>query len=165
MYVDTENQVDMSTAISGSGPAYIFNLMEDMIDAGVHMGFPRDKATKLVYHTLLGSTLYAMETGEHPAILRNNVTSPNGTTASAIYELESGGFRTCVKDAMWACYRRSLEMGGHESNVGPGRTPMPQGDRLLEQLLDPNSDSGYQLTLERKGDKDDDSAADGRWVA
>ena len=135
-----------------------------MIDAGVHMGFPREKATKLVYHTLLGSTLYAMETGEHPAILKNNVTSPNGTTASAIYELENGGFNTTVKDAMWACYRRSLEMGGHESNVGPGRSntssPGPSGDqRMLEQLFANDADSDFRLTLERKGDSDSDSWA------
>jgi len=112
----------MSTSISASGPAYIFLLMEAMIDAGVHMGFSRDTATALVYHTLLGSTLYAMETGEHPAILRNMVTSPAGTTASAIYELEKGKFRVVIKDAIWACYRRSLEMGGKTSDVGPGRT-------------------------------------------
>lgn len=62
-----------------------------------------------------------METGEHPAILRNSVTSPAGTTASALYELENGRFRTVIKDAIWACYRRSLEMGGKDSNVGPGR--------------------------------------------
>jgi pyrroline-5-carboxylate reductase len=74
----------------------------------------------------LGSTLYAMETGEHPAILRNMVTSPAGTTASAIYELESGRFRTVIKDAMWACYRRSLEMGDADSSVGPGRQSMPE---------------------------------------
>ena len=88
----------MSTSISGSGPAYIFMLMEAMIDAGVHMGFSRDTATTLCYHTLLGSTLYAMETGEHPAVLRNMVTSPAGTTASAIYELENGKFRVVIKD-------------------------------------------------------------------
>jgi pyrroline-5-carboxylate reductase len=121
--VDDEKFVDMSTSISGSGPAYIFMLMEAMIDAGVHMGFPRDTAAKLCHHTLLGSTLYAMETGEHPAILRNMVTSPAGTTASAIYELENGKFRVVIKDAIWACYRRSLEMGGKESSVGPGRSP------------------------------------------
>jgi hypothetical protein len=97
-------------------------LMESMIDAGVHMGFSRETATTLVYHTILGSTLYAMETGEHPAILRNSVTSPAGTTASALYELERGRFRTVIKDAIWSCYRRSLEMGGMDSNVGPGRT-------------------------------------------
>ncbi|KAL3925840.1 MAG: hypothetical protein SGARI_005773 [Bacillariaceae sp.] len=64
IYVDDEKFVDMSTSISGSGPAYIFLLMEAMIDAGVHMGFPRETATTLVHHTLLGSTMYAMETGE-----------------------------------------------------------------------------------------------------
>lgn len=67
-----------------------------------------------------GSTLYAMETGTHPALLRNSVTSPGGTTASAIYELERGGLRPLVNDAIWACYRRSLEMGGRNSSVGPG---------------------------------------------
>ena len=115
----------MSTSISGSGPAYIFLLMEAMIDAGVHMGFSRETATTLVHQTLLGSTLYAMESGQHPAILRNSVTSPAGTTASAIYELENGKFRTVIKDAIWACYRRSLEMAGSDSNVGPGRVALP----------------------------------------
>eukprot|EP00536_Pseudo-nitzschia_multiseries_P001592 jgi/Psemu1/181511/e_gw1.20.106.1 len=119
IYVDDEKFVDMSTSISGSGPAYIFMLMEAMIDSGVHMGFSRETATTLVHHTLLGSTLYAMKTNEHPAILRNSVTSPAGTTASAIYELEKGGLRPLVNDAIWACYRRSLEMGGHNSSVGP----------------------------------------------
>lgn len=66
-----------------------------------------------------------MESGQHPAILRNSVTSPAGTTASAIYELENGKFRTVIKDAIWACYRRSLEMGGADSNVGPGRVAYP----------------------------------------
>mmetsp|Transcript_28320 Transcript_28320/g.79599 ORF Transcript_28320/g.79599 Transcript_28320/m.79599 type:complete len:368 (-) Transcript_28320:250-1353(-) len=122
LYVDDEKFVDMSTSISGSGPAYIFLLMEAMIDAGVHMGFSRETATTLCYHTLMGSTMYAMETGEHPAILKNMVTSPAGTTASAVYELENGKFRTVVNDAIWACYRRSLEMGGQNSEVGPGRS-------------------------------------------
>jgi pyrroline-5-carboxylate reductase len=122
IYVNDEKFIDMSTAISGSGPAYVFLLMEAMIDAGVHLGFSRDMASTLTHHTLLGSTRFAMETKEHPAILRNNVTSPAGTTASAIYELEDGKFRTVVKDAIWACYRRALEMGGEVSNVGPGRT-------------------------------------------
>lgn len=124
MFVDDESFIDMSTSISGSGPAYIFLLMEAMIDAGVHMGFSRDTATILTHHTLLGSTKFAMETGEHPAVLRNSVTSPAGTTASAIYELENGKFRTVIKDAIWACYRRSLEMGNKNSQVGPGRTNM-----------------------------------------
>mmetsp|Transcript_58651 Transcript_58651/g.143431 ORF Transcript_58651/g.143431 Transcript_58651/m.143431 type:complete len:444 (+) Transcript_58651:197-1528(+) len=120
IFVEDEKFVDMSTSLSGSGPAYIFLLMEAMIDAGVHMGFSRETATTLVHHTLLGSTLYAMETGEHPAILRNSVTSPAGTTASAIYALEAGQFRTTIKDAIWACYRRSLEMAGKDPAVGPG---------------------------------------------
>ncbi len=74
IFVDDESYIDMSTSISGSGPAYIFLLMEAMIDAGVHMGFTRDTATALVHHTLLGSTMYAMDSGRHPAILRNEVT-------------------------------------------------------------------------------------------
>jgi pyrroline-5-carboxylate reductase len=119
--VDDEKFIDMATSISGSGPAYIFLLIESMVDTAVHMGFGRDTATKLVHQTLLGSTLYAMKTGEHPATLRNSVTSPAGTTASAVYELEKGGMRWVVSDAIWACYRRSLEMGGNDSNVGPGR--------------------------------------------
>lgn len=117
---------------------YIFMLMESMIDAGVHMGFPRDKATTLVYHTMLGSTLYAMESGEHPAILRNRVTSPSGTTASAIYELENGRLRTVIKDAMWACYRRSLEMGNHDPNVGPHRNHF-----MGNQASNDNDDKGH----------------------
>lgn len=138
MYVDDESFIDMATSISGSGPAYIFMLMESMIDAGVHMGFPREKATTLVYQTMLGSTLYAMESKEHPAILRNMVTSPSGTTASALYELENGRFRTVIKDAMWACYRRSLEMGNHDSNVGPGRHHVPEPRIVLTTTGDSN---------------------------
>mmetsp|Transcript_4427 Transcript_4427/g.8598 ORF Transcript_4427/g.8598 Transcript_4427/m.8598 type:complete len:200 (-) Transcript_4427:235-834(-) len=121
VYVPDESFIDMATSISGSGPAYIFLLMEAMIDAGVHMGFNRETATILVEETLLGSTMYAMASKEHLASLKNSVTSPGGTTASATYELESGRFRTVVQDAIWACYRRSLEMGGRDSNVGPGR--------------------------------------------
>ena len=126
--VDDEQFIDMATSISGSGPAYVFMLIEAMVDSGVHMGFPRDVATKLVHQTLLGSTIYAMGTEEHPAVLKNSVTSPAGTTASAMYELEKGRFRTVVQDAIWACYRRSLEMGGQDSNVGPGRRVAPAGE-------------------------------------
>jgi pyrroline-5-carboxylate reductase len=143
MYVDDESFIDMATSISGSGPAYIFMLMESMIDAGVHMGFPREKATTLVYHTMLGSTIYAMESGEHPAILRNMVTSPSGTTASALYELENGRFRTVIKDGMWACYRRSLEMGNNDSNVGPGRRHEPR--IVVETSSNPDSDLSEKI--------------------
>ena len=147
--MDDEKFVDMSTSISGSGPAYIFMLMEAMIDAGVHMGFPRDVATKLCYQTLMGSTLYAMETGEHPAILRNMVTSPAGTTASAIYELENGKFRVVIKDAIWACYRRSLEMGGKDSEVGPGRS---HHEAPVKQIIHHHYPSGEMTDR----DSDDD---------
>jgi pyrroline-5-carboxylate reductase len=74
----------MATSISGSGPAYVFLLIETMVDSAVHMGFSREVATKLVLQTILGSTLYAMQTGDHPTVLRNSVTSPAGTTASAL---------------------------------------------------------------------------------
>lgn len=119
--MEDERFLDMATAISGSGPAYVFLTMEAMIDAGVHMGFPRHIAERLVMNTLLGTCLYAIQSGEHVSKLRNDITSPGGTTASAIYNLERGGFRTTVSDAVWAAYRRSLELGGKDSNVGPGR--------------------------------------------
>ena len=153
----------MSTSISGSGPAYVFLLMEAMIDAGVHMGFSRDTASTLVHHTLLGSTLYAMETGEHPAILRNSVTSPAGTTASAIYELENGKFRVVIKDANWACYRRSLEMGDLGSDVGPGQTkikvpevPSEASHRLTSKHHPIEAPSG-KFTVESMVDTKDDN--------
>ena len=146
--MDDESFIDMATSISGSGPAYIFLLMEAMIDAGVHMGFSRDMATTLVHQTLLGSTLYAMDKKDHPAILRNSVTSPAGTTASAIYELEDGKFRTVIKDAIWACYRRSLEMGGNDSNVGPGRAvpyfPPPPYTPPSGECVDENDEQSNQ---------------------
>ena len=125
IFVEEENFIDMSTSISGSGPAYVFLLIEAMVDAGVQEGFSREVATELVHQTLLGSTLYAMESKEHPAVLKNSVTSPAGTTASAIYTLERGNFRTVVQDAIWSCYRRSLEMAGKDSHVGPGRSAGP----------------------------------------
>jgi pyrroline-5-carboxylate reductase len=111
LYVADENYLDMATALSGTGPAYIFLLMEAMIDAGVHLGFPRYMAQELVLQTVLGSARYAMRSGQHMAELRNGVTSPGGTTASALYELERGGLRTVLSDAIWAAYRRSAELG------------------------------------------------------
>jgi len=122
VFVEKEDYLDMATALSGTGPAYILLQMEAMIDAGVHIGFPRNIATKLVHQTMLGSCLYAMQSGKHAAMLRNDITSPGGTTASAVYDLEKGGFRTVMSDAIWAAYRRSLELGGKSSQVGPGRS-------------------------------------------
>lgn len=122
--VDDEKYLDMATALSGSGPAYVLLLMESMIDAGVHFGFPRAVATKLVLQTVKGTAIYASssEAGQANATaLRADITSPGGTTASALYSLEKGGFRTTVSDGLWAAYRRSLELGGSDSNVGPDR--------------------------------------------
>jgi pyrroline-5-carboxylate reductase len=82
-----------------------------MVDAGVHLGFPRYMAQELVLQTMRGSVLYALQGGRHLAELRNGVTSPGGTTASALYELERGGLRTVLSDAIWAAYRRSAELG------------------------------------------------------
>lgn len=129
IFVEDEGFLDMATAISGSGPAYLYLTMEAMIDAGVHMGFPRHIAERLVQKTLLGSCLYAIHSGDHISKLRNDITSPGGTTASALHGLERGGFRATVSDAIWAAYRRSLELGGKDSNVGPGRShgnPLPK---------------------------------------
>jgi pyrroline-5-carboxylate reductase len=111
LYVADENYLDMATALSGTGPAYFFLLMEAMVDAGVHLGFPRYMAEELVLQTMLGSVRYAMGSDRHMAELRNRVTSPGGTTAAALYELERGGLRTVLSDAIWAAYRRSAELG------------------------------------------------------
>lgn len=121
VFVEEEGYIDIATAISGSGPAYVLLIMEAMIEAGVHMGYPRAIAKKLVQKTILGTALYAIESNEHPTVLRNDITSPGGTTASALYELEKGRFRSVMTDALWAAYRRSLEMGGNDSRVGPHR--------------------------------------------
>ncbi len=110
-YVDDETYLDMATALSGTGPAYFFLLLEAMVDAGVHLGFPRYMAEKLVMQTMIGSALYAQQSGKHLAELKNGVTSPAGTTAAALYELERGGLRTVLTDAIWAAYRRSAELG------------------------------------------------------
>jgi len=113
--VDDESYLDMATALSGTGPAYVFLFMEAMIDAGVHMGFSRRISEQLVIETLKGSVAYyetANKKGEaHVAALRNQVTSPGGTTAQAMYYLEKAGFRTAISRAIWAAYQRSVELG------------------------------------------------------
>jgi pyrroline-5-carboxylate reductase len=109
--VADESFVAMATALSGTGPTYLFAVMEALIDAGVHMGFPRELAHDLVVETLVGSAEYAAASDLHPAQLRNLVTSPGGTSAAAIYELEKGRIRTVLSDAVWAAYRRTLELG------------------------------------------------------
>lgn len=110
--VASEREIDMATALSATGPAYVFLFMEALVDAGVHLGFSRRVATRLVEQTVLGSVHYAMDAPEHIAHLRNQVTSPGGTTASALYELEKGRLRTVLSDAVWAAFRRCRELGG-----------------------------------------------------
>jgi pyrroline-5-carboxylate reductase len=109
--VDDEKLVAMATAVSGTGPTYVFLVMEALIDAAVHLGFPRHIAHDLVIETLEGSTLFAKSSGMHPAQLRNMVTSPGGTSAAALHELESGRLRTVLSEAVWAAYRRTSELG------------------------------------------------------
>lgn len=119
--VEEERWVAMATAVSGTGPAYVFLVMEALIDAAVHLGFPRHIAHDLVIETLEGSTRFAKQSGDHPAVLRNMVTSPGGTSAAAIHELESGRLRTVLSEAVWAAFRRTLEVGDQiDEQLGVG---------------------------------------------
>ena len=111
MYVENENMIDMATALSATGPTYIFMMMEALVDAGVHMGFSRHVSEELVTQTMLGSVLFARETHKHPAELRNMVTSPGGTSAEAIYQMEKGSLRTVLSKAVYAAYQRAVALG------------------------------------------------------
>lgn len=102
-----EKQQDAVTAISGSGPAYLFFVVEAMIEAGVHLGLPRSTSTELVVQTVVGSAKLLRETGEHPTVLRERVTSPGGTTAAAVRELEDHKVRAAFLTAMEAARNRS----------------------------------------------------------
>lgn len=106
-----EAQQDAVTAISGSGPAYLFYVVESMIEAGVHLGLPRATATDLVVQTVVGSATMLRETGTHPTVLREQVTSPAGTTAAAVRELEIHKVRAAFLAAMEAARNRSRELG------------------------------------------------------
>jgi len=122
--VDDERYLDMATALSGTGPAYVLLVMEAMIDAGVHLGFSRRIAEKLVLQTMRGTVEYARQSPRHPATLRNEVTSPGGTSAEAIYQLEKGGLRTVISRAIWAAYQRSVALGGGSDQPRlAGRSP------------------------------------------
>lgn len=114
LFVDDEGYLDMATAINGSGPGYVFIMMEAMIDAAVHLGLSRRVAEELVFQTMLGSVHYAMQSGKHVAELRNQVTSPGGTTAAALYHMEKGGLRTVISRGIWAAYERSVQLGKGE---------------------------------------------------
>jgi pyrroline-5-carboxylate reductase len=114
IYVEDETFLDKATALSGTGPAYVYLFMEAMVDAGVHLGFPRRTAEQLVVQTLRGSVEFYDQNDEGPrhlSRLRNQVTSPGGTAAEALYFLEKAGFRTAISRAIWAAYQRSLELG------------------------------------------------------
>jgi pyrroline-5-carboxylate reductase len=110
-----ESQLDAVTALSGSGPAYFFYLVEAMIDAGILLGLPRTLAAELIVQTAVGSATMLRDSGEHPVQLREAVTSPGGTTIAAIRELEIHGVRAALLAAIEAAAKRSKELGADES--------------------------------------------------
>ncbi len=116
--VEDEDALDMATAVSGTGPTYVFLVMEALVEAAVHLGFSRRVARKLVIQTMLGSALFAGESGKHLAELRNMVTSPGGTSAEAIYQLEKGALRTIISKAVWAAYQKSRLLGEMSAKKG-----------------------------------------------
>lgn len=122
VFVEEESFLDKATALSGTGPAYVYLFMESMVDAGVHLGFPRRVAEKLVVQTVRGSVSYYShaDTESHLSRLRNQVTSPGGTSAEALYYLEKAGFRTAISRAIWAAYERSVELGRGAKTSPPG---------------------------------------------
>lgn len=109
--VDDEHYINHVTAVSGSGPGYVFLMLEAMIDAGVSVGLPRPLAKQLAEQTLLGSMQYALASGKHPAELRNDVTSPAGTTAAGLNAMEEAGLRTAITKGVRAAFERSVELG------------------------------------------------------
>ena len=114
MYVSEEKYLDMATALSASGPAYVFLFLESLIDAGVYLGLSRDMAQTLALQTIQGSAALARESGKHPAELRNMVTSPGGTTAEALLTLEEKGFRGILINAVIDAHEKALDLGGEE---------------------------------------------------
>ncbi len=111
IYVSGEKYIDMATALSGSGPAYVFLIIEALVDAGVHIGMPRDMAEKLAVQTVLGSARAVEVMGKHPAELKNMVTSPGGTTTEGLLQLETGGLRSLLLQAVIAAYNKSRALG------------------------------------------------------
>ncbi len=113
IFVEEEDYLDKATALSGTGPAYVYLFMEAMVDAGVHLGFSRRIAEQLVVETVRGAVNYydLHDEHRHLARLRNQVTSPGGTSAEALYYLEKAGFRTAISRAIWAAYERSTALG------------------------------------------------------
>lgn len=111
MFVADEKYLDMATALSASGPAYVFLFLEAMIDAGVYLGLPRDMAGTLALQTFLGSATLAKQSGKHPAELRNMVTSPGGTTAEALLSMEEDGLRSTIINAVIAAHEKATTLG------------------------------------------------------
>jgi len=111
IYFDDEKYIDMATAVSGSGPAYIYLIIEALTDAAVHIGLPRLQAEDLVLQTVLGSALFLEQSDKHPAELRNMVTSPGGTTADGLLKLEKGKLRATISKAVIASYKKAKQLG------------------------------------------------------
>ncbi len=114
IYVDDEKYIDMATAISGSGTAYFFLFVEALVDAAVRVGLPHDMARELVLQTMLGSGHLISQSGKQPSELRRMVTSPGGTTAEALLQLEKGGFAELVSQAVSAAYNKAKRLGGEQ---------------------------------------------------
>lgn len=106
-----EKLLDAVTGLSGSGPAYVYQIIEALSDGGVRVGLPRDVATKLAAQTLLGAAKMVLETGQHPGALKDAVTSPGGTTIAGVHALERGGLRATLMNAVEAATNRSKELG------------------------------------------------------
>ena len=111
IYVDDEKYLDMATALSASGPAYVFLFIEALIDAGVYVGLPRDMARTMALQTVFGSARLVMDTGRHPADLKDMVVSPGGTTAEGLQALERAGVPAAIVEAVNAAYLKSIKLG------------------------------------------------------
>jgi pyrroline-5-carboxylate reductase len=106
-----EHDLDMATSLSSAGTGFVFLFIEAMIDAGVQIGLNRTQAQELTLHTIAGSVELMSQTHEHPAVLRNKVTSPGGATAAGLYELEKGGIRTVISNAVLTALSRTQQLG------------------------------------------------------
>jgi pyrroline-5-carboxylate reductase len=122
-----EVHLNAVTGLSGSGPAYIFLIIEALADAGVKVGLSREVALQLAAQTLLGSATMLLETGEHPGRLKDQITSPGGTAIAGLHTLEAGGLRTTLMNAVEVATRRAQELG--QGSTAPERA---KGDKAVE---------------------------------